>query len=154
MVVAILPVPAIAGTETYNHIIPFTVTDNSGVARTNLPVIITYDTDGELVAYGLTNATTTDTYVDSSGAGNSPVGSGTAMSYLMATSNITVVIPSLPAYGSVTLNLYTGYSPVRTAFPIITGVGGNVTTTDADALELGDNFTLSMSGYILSLIHI
>ena len=107
-----IPVPvAQAGTETYNHIIPFTVTDNSGFARTNLPVIINFDVSGNLVVYGLTNATCTNTYADSSGAGNSPVGSGTAYNYLMATDNITVVIPSLPAYGSVTVNLYTGYSP-------------------------------------------
>ena len=55
--------PVKAGTETYNHIIPFTVTDTSGVARTNVPVIIAYDTSGKLVAYGLVNATATNTYV-------------------------------------------------------------------------------------------
>ena len=58
----------------YNHIIPFTITDTSGVARTNVPVIITYDTTGKLVAYGLTNATCTDTYVDTFGASNSGAG--------------------------------------------------------------------------------
>lgn len=140
--------PVRAGTETYNHIIPFTITDTSGVARTQLPVIITYDVNGRLVAYGLTNATTTDTYVDSSGAGNSPVGSGTAYDYLMATDNITVVIPSLPAYGSYTINLYTGYAPVQTVFPVITGEGGYLTTADDDAIELSDNFTIEQSGWI------
>jgi len=125
LVLGTLPaLPVRAGTETYNHIIPFTITDTSGVARTQLPVIITYDVDGRLVAYGLVNATATDTYVDSSGASNSPVGSGTAYDYLMATDNITVVIPSLPAYGSYTINLYTGYAPVQTAFPVITGGRG------------------------------
>ncbi len=137
-----LPVnPALAGTETYNHIIPFTITDTSGVARTNLPVIIAYDVNGKLIAYGLTNATTTDTYVDSTGAGNSPVGSGTAYDYMMQSGNITAIIPSLPAFGSVTLNLYTGYSPVQTSFPIITGVGGSIATVDDPALEFSDNFT-------------
>src|SRR3989304_8888743 len=102
-----IPAQVKAGTETYNHIIPFTITDTSGVARTNVPVIIAYDTSGKLVAYGLVNASATNTYVDSSGAGNSPVGSGTAYDFLMASGNITAVIPSLPAYGSETLNLYT-----------------------------------------------
>ncbi len=139
------PVPAQADTSVYNHIIPFTITDTSGVARTNVPVIITYDVNGKLVAHGLTNATATDTYVDSSGASNSPVGSGTAYSYMMATSNITAVIPSLPAFGSVTLNLYTGYSPSQTAFPIIPGNSGKITVTDAAILEPSSNFRIEMA---------
>lgn len=131
--------------DNWNHVIPFTITDTSGVARTNVPVIITYDTDGRLVAYGLVNATATDTYVDSSGASNSPVGSGTAYDYLMASGNITAVIPSLPAYGSVTLNLYTGYSPVQTSFPIILGEGGYFTVADDADLELSANFTIQLN---------
>jgi len=137
-----------AGTETYNHIIPFTITDTSGVARTNVPVIITYDVDGKLVASGLTNATATDTYMDSSGAGNSPVGSGTAYDYLMASDNFTAVIPSLPAYGSETLNLYTGYSPTQTSFPIITGGGNSYITTAVDTdLDIGSSGNYTWSGY-------
>jgi len=148
-----IPVPvAHAGTETYNHIIPFTITDTSGVARTNVPVIINFDVDGNLVTYGLTNATCTNTYMDSSGAGNSPIGSGTAYDYLMATDNITVVIPSLPAYGSVTINLYTGYSPLQTSFYTIVGEDGYITIADnasgVDKMELGDNFTVEMKGWV------
>jgi len=139
--------PVQAGTETYNHIIPFTITDTSGVDRTNIPVIISFDVDGNLVVYGLTNATCTDTYVDSSGTSNSPVGSGTAYEYMMTTENITAFIPSLPAYGSVTLNLYTGYAPVQTSFPLITGVDGYVTVADNETIELGDNFTVVQDGW-------
>jgi len=144
-----IPVPvAQAGTETYNHIIPFTITDTSGVARTNVPVIINFDVDGNLVTYGLTNATCTNTYMDSSGAGNSPIGSGTAYDYLMATDNITVVIPSLPAYGSVTVNLYTGYSPLQTSFYTIVGEDGYITVADDPDLELSDNFTVEIKGWV------
>jgi hypothetical protein len=131
--------------DNWNHVIPFTVTDTSGVARTNVPVIITYDTNGKLVAYGLVNATATDTYVDSSGASNSPIGSGTAYDYLMASGNITAIIPNLPAYGSVTLNLYTGYSPNQTSFPIITGNDGYITTIDDNDLEISNNGTIALT---------
>lgn len=149
LTIAIIPVShSLAGTETYNHIIPFTITDTSGVARTNVPVIISYDVDGKLVAYGLTNATCTDTYVDSSGSGNSPVGSGTAYDYMMAADNITVVIPTLPAYGSYTVNLYTGYSPVQTSFPIILGQDGYITTQDFAAGEPGDNGSQYINAYL------
>lgn len=147
LVASVLPThTAEAGTETYNHIIPFTITDTSGTARTNVPVIISYDVNGNLVAYGLLNATATNSYVDSSGASNSPVGSGTAYDYAMATSNITAVIPSLPAYGSVTLNLYTGYSPAQTSFPIILGSSGYITTSDAASLEPAGNFAVNVTG--------
>lgn len=132
---------------TYNHIIPFTITDTSGVARANVPVIITYDVTGKLTDYGLITATATDTRVDSSGSGsNSPVGTGTELNYTMSTANFTAVIPSLPAYGSVTINLYTGYDPVRTSFPIVLGNGGYFTNAD-NITELSDNFSISTSGY-------
>lgn len=135
-----------AGTETYNHIIPFTITDTSGGARTNVPVVIEKDIEGQLIAYGLVNSTVTDTYVDSTnGETNNPVGSGTAYEFLPSDDYLLVNIPSLPAYGSVTINLYTGYSPSQTAFPIITGDGGYVRVSRSGNLEFGDDFTLSIS---------
>lgn len=142
------PQPARATITAYNHIIPFTITDTSGVARTNVPVIITYDVSGKLVAYGLTNATCTDTYVDSTGASNSPVGDGTAYKYLMNSNNITCIIPSLPAFGSVTINLYTGYAPVQTTFPLIMGNGGYYSVNDSTSLNVTTNGTMSMNAYL------
>lgn len=142
----IQPAYATVSPTNWNHVIPFTITDTSGVARTNLPVTITYDVNGRIVVRGLSNATFTNTYMDSSGSvSNNPIGSGTATKYLGATSNITVIIPSLPAYGSVTTNLYTGYSPSQSSFPIILGHNGFITTSDTTVLELLGNGAVSFN---------
>jgi len=43
---------------------------------------------------------------------------------------------------------YTLGDSALSSFPIITGYGGYITTADNDTLELSDNFTVEMSGYI------
>jgi hypothetical protein len=139
--------PAQAIVTTYNHVIPFTITDTGGVARTYLPVQITYDVNGRLVAHGLVNATANNTYIDSSGAGNSPIGGGTAYDYMVSTDNFTIVIPSLPAYASVTVNLYTGYVPQQSLFPIITGDGGYITTSADTDLNITNTGNITHQGY-------
>ena len=72
----------------------------------------------------------------------------TSIKYMIADDRVMAVIPFLPANGTQTVNLFTGYSPNQTTFPIITGDGGYITTLDAAALELGNNFEVEQNGYI------
>ena len=116
---------------------PTNITDTSGSTRTYLPVMLGYGGQ-TLVDMGKISSNGTNT--------NMQIGTSN-IKYMMATGNVTCVIPNLPATGIVTSDLYTGYSPEQTAFAIITGSGGYVTVTDAPAMEFGGNFSYSISGY-------
>jgi hypothetical protein len=63
----------------------------------------------------------------------------------MSTTNVTAVVTLLPSSGKSTIDLYTGYSPDQTAFSIIAGYGGYVTTNDNASLELSNNGSISMN---------
>ena len=121
----------------WEYLFPTTIVDTSNTTRTYLSVFLGYGGQS-LVDAAKINSDGLDT--------NMQIGS-TNIKYMMATGNVTAVIPSLPSGGVVTTSLYTGYSPEQTVFAIITGSGGYVTVSDNASLELGDNFSTSVSGY-------
>jgi hypothetical protein len=128
----------------WNYYFPIIITDTSGVARTNVSVLT--DIQGtSLIGSNYINANGTDTRMKLHSAGNI---TDTDEPYMMGTTQIPIVIPSLPASGSVEYDLYTGCSPVQTSFPIIVGNGGYITTADNAALEPGENFSIVTSGYV------
>jgi len=119
------------------YIFPASVFDTSNTTRANCPV---------LLGYGAQNLI--DTHMISANATNTNMQVGSqSIKYMMATGNVAAVLPSLPNGGVVAADLYTGYSPEQTVFAIITGHNGYVIVSDSDSLELGDNFTISFSGY-------
>lgn len=123
---------------TWAFIFPTYIMDTSSVARTYYPVLLGYNGQA-LVDAGKISSNGTNT--------NMQVGTSN-IKYMLSTTNVTAVIPSLPAGATVAADLYTGYSPVQTAFPIITGSGGYVTVADNASIELGNNFTVEQSGYL------
>ncbi len=123
---------------TWEYKFPIEITDTGGTARTYLPVDLGI-TPQNLVTAGKISSDGLDTDIQ--------VG-GTSIKYMLSTTKAFAVIPSLPASGKQTANLYTGYAPLQTNFPIIVGPGGYITTTDAPALEPGDTFQIDVSGYV------
>jgi hypothetical protein len=122
----------------WEFMFPTTITDTSSSSRPYYPVMLGFG--GQvLVDASKISANGTNT--------NMQIG-GTDIKYMMSTTNVTAVIPYLPASGMVTANLYTGYSPPQNWFPIITGSGGYVTVADNSSMEFGNNSTISTSGYI------
>jgi hypothetical protein len=122
----------------WEFMFPTTITDTSSASRSYYPVMLGFG--GQvLVDSSKISANGTNT--------NMQVG-GADIKYMMSTTNITAVIPYLPASGMVTANLYTGYSPPQNGFPIVTGSGGYVTVADNSSMEPSPNFTMSMSGYV------
>jgi hypothetical protein len=117
---------------------PTNVTDTSGSTRTYVPVLLGYGGQ-TLVDMGKISSNGTNT--------NMQIGTSN-IKYMMATGNVTCVLPNLPATGIVTADLYTGYSPEQTAFAIITGTNGYITITDGATLELGNNFELEFDAYV------
>ena len=122
--------------STWEYRYPIYVTDTSGADRTNVPVLLGFG------GQNLVNANK----ILASGLDTNMQSGVTDVDYMMSTTQVTSVIPSLPAGGRVQLDLYTGYSPLQTSFPIITGEGGCVTTIDTSVLELLGNGTVSVKG--------
>jgi len=137
-----LMITLLVGTVVYaawEFYFPIAIQDTSGSARTHYQVL--FDFGGQsLIDAGKIDADALDT--------NMQIGS-TDIKFMIASDNVTAVIPSLPSGGVVTTNLYTGYTPEQVTFPIITGEGGYVTVVDADnpVLRLGDEFVVVQRGW-------
>ncbi|KKL27072.1 hypothetical protein LCGC14_2388830, partial [marine sediment metagenome] len=123
---------------TWEFKFPTTTRDIGGVGGTTLPVLLDYGAQ-PLVDAGYIAATGLDT--------NMQLGI-TDLEYMLTTTQVATVIPNLPANGLVTTNLYTGYDPIRTNFPVIPGENGLVGIEDDAALELVNNFEVEFDGYI------
>jgi hypothetical protein len=117
---------------------PISVVDTGGTGRTYVPVL-TGVTGSSLVSTGYMTATGTDT--------NMQIGS-TSVPYMLSSTQIATVVPTLGTGSQATLNLYTGYTPVQTAFSIIVGEDGYITVSDVADLELGDDFEIEFDGYV------
>ncbi len=122
----------------WEYLFPITIVDTSNTTSAYYPV---------LLGFGGQTLVDASKIASSGNDTNMQIGS-TSIKYMMATGNVTAVIPSLPSGGVVTANLYTGYSPEQSVFAIITGSGGYVTVADNSSLELGDNCTIEMSGWM------
>jgi hypothetical protein len=119
---------------------PTIVQDTGGVSRTYYPVDLGYDaatllSSGKIAANGLNT--------------NMQVGSNN-VAYMMDTTRVMAVVPSLGADSMTTVDLYTGYTPNQTSFDIVVGEGGYITTADDDDIELGASFDISLSGYFVT----
>lgn len=123
---------------TWEFRFPISVTDNSSASRTYYPVLLGFDTDG------------ISTYINDNGLDTEMMIGATVIKYMLSTDNVTAVIPNFPASSKVTMNLYTGYAPEQTAFDIVVGYGGYITTSDNTTLEPGDNCTITLPDTILN----
>ncbi len=122
----------------WEFMFPISIADNSSTTRTYYPVFLGFG--GQvLVDSGKIGSNGTDT--------NMQIGA-TSIKYMMATGNVTAVIPNLPANGVVQADLYTGYSPEQSSFAIIPGNGGYVTVSDNASMEPGANFTWMQSAFV------
>ncbi len=122
----------------WDYLFPTTLVDTSNTTRAYYPVFLGYG--------GQTLIDSTKISADGLDT-NMQIGSAD-IKYMMATGNVTVVLPSLPIRGVVTASLYTGYTPLQTGFPIIPGDGGYVTVLDDASIEPSDNFTIEIKGWI------
>ena len=129
---------AVVYAQTWEYRFPTSIQDTSGVSRPYYPALLGYGGTA-LVDAGKINADGLDT--------NMQIGSSD-IKYMLATAQTGVVLPSYPAGGLVTTNLYTGYAPAQTEFPIIVGEGGYITTPDAAALEPADDFDFEFDAFV------
>lgn len=114
---------------TWEYKYPIIITNTSNTSHTYLPVSLGFGAQN-LVNAGKIGADGLDT--------NLQIGTSSTK-YMLSTTNVTAVIPSIPSIGRTTADLYTGYSPNQTGFSIITGFGGYITTTDDSDIEISTN---------------
>ena len=131
-------VTGIVFAQTWEFIFPTIVTDESATARTGLPVMLGYGGQS-LIDSGKIDADGLNT--------NMQVGTND-IKYMMSTTQVNIVLVSMPASAKVTADLYTNYAPAQTNFPIIVGDSGLVTIPDDANIELGNNFDVEIDGYI------
>jgi len=131
----LIPSIAVFAADTWKQYFPITIT-NAGAALSSYPVLIG-STGQSMVDAGYMTATGTDTRMKLA---------STNQKYMLSTTEIATVAGSLSAGGQVTHDLYTGYAPVATTFPVIVGEGGYLTIPDAAGLELGAAFELEITG--------
>lgn len=116
---------------------PIGITDTSGAARTNVPVLLGV-TGSALQTGGFINTSGTNT--------NCQIGAS-SIPYTMGTTQIGVLLSSVPAYSTQQVDLYCGYSPNQTAFPIILGNNGYFTTSSSTDLDIGNSGNYIFSGW-------
>ena len=116
---------------------PVAISENTSVSYSMLPVIWIQNNDW-LASNGFMNASANDTRVQTLGGLNKP---------WMVSDNYTLTAIPVPADSQTNLYFTTGESESPT-MDIITGYGGYITIPDNPALELSDNFTIAMTGYI------
>lgn len=138
LMILVLGISPVLASDTWKFYFPVTILETAGTARTQLPVSVNA-TGQSLIDAG---------YLNSNGTNSRMRIGNTDIPYMLSTTNITVVLPSLPAHGQQRVDLYTGYSPNQTAFQIVPGYNGYVTIPYSATLEPSANFTISTSGYI------
>ncbi len=138
LVIGIL-VPVTMALAAYDYYYPYRIYNNSTVSYENgLPVLVTVN-NSQLSTLGFIGADGLDTDVREG---------GTARSFMVQSVLLGVFFPTF-AEGQVRMIDYRlGYTPEQTSFPVITGLGGNITVADNASIELGDNFTIELRGWI------
>ena len=134
LILLFVALPAYA--SSWVNYFPIYITDTTGTDRTNVPVLLGI-TGSALQSGGFINSTGTNT--------NIQLGSSNG-SYMMGTTQVNAVMPSIPAYSTSEIDLYTGYAPAQTAFPIILGNNGYFTTASSTDLDLGNSGNYTFSG--------
>lgn len=129
-----------ANAESWKYYFTFIVSNNSGSTLTNFPIMTTIS-GSEMI---------NSRFLNSSGNNSAMKEISTNRDFGIATDNISLIIPSINPYQDIEYRLYTGYSPEKSSFSVITGDGGYITVPDTASLELGNNFSLDFTNICLN----
>jgi hypothetical protein len=138
LLVIVLLLPGVVLASTWEYYIPIKVSNNGTVDYGNFTVLVDINST-QLAELG---------YINSDGLDTDMQEGATSREYMVGSSKVGMFVPSLLEGQSRTYNYRLGVSPEQTGFPIIVGPGGNVTVSDDASLELGDNFTIEIDGFV------
>ncbi len=126
--------------DTWDYYFSFSVSDNTGVDRTYLPILT-----------GISGQSLIDShYLNSSGNETDMKEGSTTKDYGVSTGNVSLVIPSLIGGQTRTYRFYTGYN-LATSQSIIPGYGGYFTIPDASVLDLSNNGSIILTDFSFSM---
>ncbi len=138
IIAAVMLAPAIIALAAYSYYIPIVVYNNHTDTRDNLPVLVTLN-NTQLAEMGYINSTGLDTDIQEG---------ATSREFMVAGPRLGIFIPSILGYQSRIYNYRLGDSTGQSNFPVMVGSGGSITVDDDASLELGNNFTIEVSGFI------
>jgi len=136
LVLLILPVSVVYAA--YSYSVPISVYNNSTTDYSNLPILVSIN-NSQLYEMG---------YIDVDGLDTDVQEGATSREFMVESSRLGLFVPSILEGQTRGYNYRLGDTDGQTGFPVITGVGGNVTVSDNASLELGDNFTVEVDGWI------
>lgn len=129
----ILPVLA-----SYSYYIPIRVYNNSTEDYSNLVVLVDINS-AQLVSWG---------YIDADGLNTDVFEGVNDRIYMVADGKLAIFVSSILAGQTRTYNYRLGDTTGQAGFPVMVGVGGNVTISDDSDLELDDTFEIEQKGWI------
>jgi len=132
MLALLIAVPVLA----YTYSASITVTESDSVGYEMLPIIVTVN-NTYLRDHGYISTNGTDTRV---------LEASNVLHHMMA-DNKTLFCANISAGSQVNFDYTLGNSPLS-SFPVIVGYGGYVTASDDSSIELGDNFSFEVNGWI------
>lgn len=138
LVVILLLVVTPVLAATYSYYSDISVAETGGNSYTYQPILCTQDID-----YLVTN-----NYINTYGLDTELTILGNPIAYMLTNDKIALVVPSVGVNEILNTRFFMGYDPPQTSFDTIVGNEGYITISDADDLELGDNFEVEFQGYI------
>lgn len=133
----LLLVPVWVLADTYTYYVPITIYNNGSEVQGPIGIIVTIN-NAQLAELG---------YINSSGLDTDILEGATSRVYAVVEENVGVFIEDIDSYQSNSYQYRLGYSPEQSGFPVIVGTG-NIMVSDDSSMELGDNFTIEIDGYI------
>lgn len=130
-------VPVGAVFAAYDYAYTIVITNNASIGyASGLSVLVSLN-NSQLNQYGC---------IDADGLDTALYEGGTARDFMVASGRLGVFFPSFAESQSRDLTYRLSDADGQSSFPVIVGVGGNVTVVDNAAIELGSNFTLTWYG--------
>ena len=139
LLTVLVVLPVTLAYSAFNYSYSIRIFNNSTTSYPNgLPILVTLN-NSQLNSYGYIAADGLDTNVQEG---------ATSREFMVQSARLGIFIPSFLDSQVRFPNYRLGDTPGQTTFPVIIGVGGNVTVSDNSTLELGNNFTVELDGFI------
>ncbi len=139
LVSMIISIPTIVKADTYGYSFTIAISDNTGSNRSYLPILTGINTQG-LISAG---------YINSSGNNTALKESGVSTPYGHSNNNSAIFVQSLLGFQTRSYTEYLQNIPAQSQ-SIIVGNNGYFTTNDTATIELSDNFTISVTGFLVT----
>jgi hypothetical protein len=133
---AIIAIFLMANLILASYILTITVAETSGNSYGSLALKVAMNNSDMAAAH----------YITSTGLDTRVRSGSTDLPHMLA-DNKTLFATALTSHETKNLNFVTGQTPLP-SFHIVTGYNGYITTADDDVLELGDNFSIELSGWV------